>query len=520
MTTFSIPSGGTIAIPSATSIRAVATAPGLLASAEADANYTIQTSSTALFPRFGVQCFLGNQIPNTTQLFNLIARYPWILLGNNFPGGIPDNGFTRDQIVTGIKSQPLTGLNAVRSMVFQYDDMSGTSYGTQIHPELGAVVVANNWYIYLKGSSGQYTWTDPNYGVSTYNIHAHGGGGGGVQAVAQDPATGLWPYEWGAKYFRDRYIAGGGLATSTNFSQFGSANLDGMYCDNMTPYPRVSADWDRSNVTESSLSGSPNSATLPPKIIVGLTDAARKWRALEAAAGTSRYIIGNTSYAYGLLGLGLPVSTLAGIFDFPMMQYQWGQQTYAQMIWGNAYGVMQYYKAQQASARNGACTITGSYAPTDYASMRQAQCQTLMDNGYHIAGCYGPPYTADGIQGGDATMASWPLIDEFWGGTLRTGGFLGVALGTAQGQPQNSPWQGNVYRRDFTGGIALINMGTTPQTITLEKTYYHIKSVYGNQSINSGLATTGFTLGTFTYPTTSKQVGDACILLNAQPPSS
>jgi hypothetical protein len=105
--------------------------------------------------------------------------------------------------------------------------------------------------------------------------------------------------------------------------------------------------------------------------------------------------------------------------------------------------------------------------------------------------------------------STWPTCDEFWGGTLATGGYLGQPLATLQGQPQSTAWQNGIMRRDFQNGIVLVNTSSSASpTTALGGTYYHLRSVYGSQSINNGAATSSISLNG----------NDACVLLNSQPP--
>ena len=91
-------------------------------------------------------------------------------------------------------------------------------------------------------------------------------------------------------------------------------------------------------------------------------------------------------------------------------------------------------------------------------------------------------------------------------------GALGAPTGTG------TAWSNGVYRRDFTNGIVLVNSTASTQTVSLGGTYYHLRSVYGGQTINSGAAATSVTLGTFTQPGGSRTLGDACILMNSPVP--
>ena len=67
--------------------------------------------------------------------------------------------------------------------------------------------------------------------------------------------------------------------------------------------------------------------------------------------------------------------------------------------------------------------------------------------------------------------------------------------------------------------IVLFNATTSSQTVSLETTYYHLRTAYG-QSINNAAAVTSVTLPTFAYSNscsgftgTTATTGEACILM-------
>jgi hypothetical protein len=90
VTTYSIASGGTIAVPSSLTIRAVATAPGYTPSAEADAAYTISASSTLPYP-ISASILLDSPAGYITSTAGQQAQaryYNYVCLnGNGYQGG-------------------------------------------------------------------------------------------------------------------------------------------------------------------------------------------------------------------------------------------------------------------------------------------------------------------------------------------------------------------------------------------------------------------------------------------------
>jgi hypothetical protein len=139
----------------------------------------------------------------------------------------------------------------------------------------------------------------------------------------------------------------------------------------------------------------------------------------------------------------------------------------------------------------------------------------VFGNGYHQGGYWSSGSSLDYSDPNEPS--TWIAIDECYGGSLETGGYLGAAVTG----PQTVAWNGNIYMREFENGYAFINTGTTSAgPYTLPATLYHLITVNG-QSINNGNPASTITLGTFTYNcdttdpnyTNSFTCGDSCILM-------
>jgi hypothetical protein len=83
-----------------------------------------------------------------------------------------------------------------------------------------------------------------------------------------------------------------------------------------------------------------------------------------------------------------------------------------------------------------------------------------------------------------------------------------VARGGA-GNTGEGRYANGVYRRDFDGGIALVNPSSGTQTVTLERTYHRLRGLQA-PSVNSGAPATSVTLAK----------NDALILVTSAPPAS
>jgi hypothetical protein len=165
-----------------------------------------------------------------------------------------------------------------------------------------------------------------------------------------------------------------------------------------------------------------------------------------------------------------------------------------------------WYEDTESSLVSGGMALeTGVVDATDYQTLRYSLAFILMRNGWYVAGVRGSGF-GDFIDPNDPT--TYPVFDEFWGGTLNLAGYLGTAASSAQGFEQTNPWLQGVWRRDFSNGIVLANpLGNGAQTVTLGGTYYHL---HGSQApgINNGQAVTSVTI----------PAGDGLVLLNSAPP--
>ncbi len=493
-TTGSTAYSGSVTVGTTETLKAIGTELGYSQSNVASGAYTINAATAKPFPRFAVSCQIGGQLPTSATL-NAVAQYPLIMLGGNSPYSVGGSKLTRDQIVTGLKGQTLSGKNSVKPIVIQYENLTEINPAAPWAAEWYTVVNTNNWWVYNVGSSGTKTPSQFNAAWNLVNMSHN---------VPVDGATGLYPYQWAAQYVHDRYITGGGLATGTIGAQMASSSLDGVLIDNMTiqNLQGNNADWLRNGTSQASTDPT---ATLA--VTAGKADASTKWATID----TTRVICGNTTYAYDTIasgsgGLGLNGSNINGKFAYAMQQFVYGNGTdipATAFSWGGAATAMTFYKAQMASVQSGSVAlVTGGFRSTDYQLMRAAICSVAMDNGYMLMGGQSNLGYQDQVDG--SNVSTLPLCDEMWGGTQALGGYLGAPLATSQGAVQTAAWQNGVWRRDFANGIVLMNMSGASQTVTLGGTYYHLRSAYGSQPINNAAAATSVTLA----------VKDGCILMN------
>jgi hypothetical protein len=434
------------------------------------------------------------------QVFNsannaLLAQYGMITIGGNYPGW-PTNGFTRGALVSSLKGQTHTGKNALTPLIVQYEDFNEVPSplpSTEWFPEWNTVVNNNNWYVYQSGASGTMTPSDYN---STYMLvnQSH--------VVGADPTTGLYPYALAAELMYQRYY----LGTGSGGSAMASTAIDAYIVDNMSQrnIEGGPADWLR-NGTDPSTTDPASTAT----VTFGKADFAAQMAVINpkiVAGGNAEFGYDCSPTSVGGLGMNCPTN-LSGILGLSVQQFLWataGTQNNALSFAGFA-GAMVWYQTQENNTKSGGYNIiTGGVLATDYQLVRYSLSFTLMRNGWAQ---YAISSTGqDCVDPGNS--ATFPVFDEFWGGSLNTAGYLGAAASSAQGAEQSTPWSQGVWRRDFANGIVLVNpSNNSTQTVQLNGTFYHLN---GSQvsSINNGQAVTSVTI----------PAGDGLILLRTAPP--
>jgi hypothetical protein len=212
---------------------------GNVSAASATCSFTTQASSGSPsaqnYPLIARWAGTGAQAPSSAN-WKAFGQCSLILLGLDYPGAWPYNGNTLQQTVQGLKSYASgSGLNAQPLLVLNYQDMPNLGATGANVPNWAAKCHANNWLVYLVGSSGTLQ-TGSEFG-------AYGGVNpvhtpvvtSGVQPITQDSVTNLWPYQWGAQYMHDRYIGTGLLGTGnltageSNVSAMVAPALDGVW---------------------------------------------------------------------------------------------------------------------------------------------------------------------------------------------------------------------------------------------------------------------------------------------------
>jgi len=443
-----------------------------------------------VFPKVGVQTYSGSQYyaaANDAQL----AQYGMIILGGNYPAWTQSQGRTRDEIVVALKNQSHTGKNAVTPLVFQYENANEMSLSSPWFPEWTSAVSNNNWFVYASGTSG--TMSQSAWDASWVLVNPD-------HVVGADRSTGLYPYGLLANLLYQRYYLGTGSAGAA----MASTHLDGYFVDNMTQRDLMgsAADWERNG-------GNPSQTD--PTATAAVTLGKADYAAQLAALNPNIIAGGNMESGYDMSpsnagGLGMTFSNLSGKLGLAMQQFEWGTAGGQNNVlnFGGFSAAMTWYQTIENNTKPGGNVLmTGGVLANDYQLVRYSLGLTLMRNGWAIYAI-----SNNGFDIIDPNVTStYPVFDEFWGGSLNTAGYLGAPSSSAQGAEQSGPWQQGVWRRDFDNGIALVNPNTNgTQTVQLGGTFYHLN---GSQvpSINNGAAVTSVTIA----------AGDGVILLRNAP---
>jgi hypothetical protein len=448
---------------------------------------TSAAEAATVFPQIGVQLIYGGQAVPTANISQL-AQYSWILLGGNYPGwaavNVAGGGYpTRDQVVVALKSQTHIGKNAVTPFVVQYENFPDLEITGSWFPEWAAAVATNNWYVYQSGSSGTKAQSAWNSSWAIANL-AH--------VVGTDAATGLYPMQLATQLLYQRYYLGSGSGGAA----MAAPHLDGYFLD-VIPQRDLAgsaADWLRNGT---------NLASTDPNATAAETLGKADFPAQLAKLNPGLAATGNAEFGYdmspvGSGGLGMTSSNLSGTLTQAMQQYMWATAGGASNVlnFGGFSGFMTWYQTIDAQLKaGGQAILTGGVSTTDYQLVRYSLCATLMRNGiavYGLTNYVSSPSQSDLVD--PSNRATYPVFDEFWGGSLNLSGYLGAAASTAQGAVQTAAWQNGVWRRDFVNGIALVNpAGNGSKTVTLETTYQKLTGTQA-PNVNNGQKVTSVTL--------------------------
>lgn len=292
-----------------------------------------------------------------------------------------------------------------RALVGQYTILSEANDDPRniAATDLRDKLYASGWW--LRNAAGRKVQWTPRYASWEVNFTAW---------TRPDARGRRWP-EWLAERNHDVYFRG-------------VPEFDIVYLDNVMARPRVRGDWDLDGVDDD-----PASTRIESAYHAGH---AAHWRAVRRLL-PGALLIGNADN-----DLAVPRwrGALDGAFLEGLMGETWSIER--RLGWG---AMMAHYRAvlgNTKGARIVGFNVAGS--PEDRRLFRYAFASCLLDDGYFSF-------------------------------TDRARGYSGVTwfgeydrkLGRALAPPPEAPWRGQVWRRDFERGVALVNPGGSTETIAL-----------------------------------------------------
>jgi hypothetical protein len=429
-----------------------------------------------------------------------------VVIGGNFEGWEKDVGYSKEKVIASIKSQSF-----VNTRVFQYIDLNELYDSTHAKdnwfPTWYNQVNARNWWVHPTTTAGTPI-ADPQ---SSQKWLVDMG-----PDVPVDPATGLDPYAWGAKFVDDLFHLGRYSGTSA------SPSLNGFFLDNVLIDPAdgygnvADGDWSRNGTTQAHNAASTYSAVMSgEKSFYAYLESAWPGSLQLGNAGTSfgLAVAGNYSSTDATLNSQILAgkSTLSGVMQGGDFEHAIGK-TYSIEYYGGALRLQQWYQtaidnfggsklmlfSQGNVQANGSDPLTfnaaqkpATYSPA-WQGARYGITAALMNNGYYFAdyGAYD-----------EETAANRRWFDEYDNAGAGVG-YLGQPVAGSAGDPQTGAWSNGVWMREFQNGVVLWNpKGNGAKTVNVSGLvspagHPGLKHIAGKQdsTVNNGQAATSVTL--------------------------
>jgi hypothetical protein len=429
------------------------------------------TAGSDNFPRLGLLSTGGPQTyANSFQAY--AAKFHMVVIGGDFEGWEKDAGYSKETVISSIKGQ-----SRVSTRVFQYVDLNELYNSTNADgnwlPTWYKQVNAMNWWVHPTSTTGAPI-TDPQ-SSQKWLVDL------GADAPV-DPATGLGPYAWAAKYVNDLFHLGRYAGTSS------AASLDGFFLDNVLIDPAdgmgntANGDWMRDGTTQAHNAASTYSAVMKGE---------RSFYTYLQTAWPDSQQLGNGGTSFGLAVPGsysgtdatlnsqilACTSPLSGVMQGGDFEHAIGK-TYSIEYYGGSLDLQKWYQtamnnfggsklmlfSQGNVQANGSdpLTFNSSQQPATYSpawqGARYGITAALMNNGYYFAD-YGS-YDAE-------TVDNRRWFDEYDNAGAGVG-YLGQPVAGSAGNPQTTAWSNGVWMREFKNGVVLWNpKGNGVQTVNV-----------------------------------------------------
>jgi len=191
------------------------------------------------FPRLGMISTGGPQ-KYASSFQSYAAKFNVVIIGGGYEGWQKGAGYSKETVISNIKAQSFAN-----TRVFQYvalNELYNSTYAADNPLQTWyKQVAARNWWLHPVTTEGTPVVDPQSSQKWLVNMGPN---------VPVDPATGLKPYAWGAKYVDDLFRLGRYSGTSE------APSLDGFFLDNVLIDPSNGAgnvangDWERSGSTQ------------------------------------------------------------------------------------------------------------------------------------------------------------------------------------------------------------------------------------------------------------------------------
>ena len=472
------------------------------------ATETVQSTTAAggdNYPRLGIISTGGPQrYASSFQAF--AAKFHMVVIGGNYEGWEKGAGYSKEKVIQGIKGQ-----SNINTRVFQYVEVNSLYNSTYAadngFPTLYNKVNAMKWWLYPSTTAGSPVADPQSSQRWLLDVSPD---------VPVDPATGLGPYEWAAKYVNDLFHLGKYAGTSA------SPSLDGFFLDNVLIDPScgegntANGDWSRIGTTQAH-----NAASTYSNVMAG----EKSFYTYLQGAWPGSTQLGNAGTTFGSAIAGYysgtdatlnsqvmsGTSALSGVMQGGDFEHAIGK-TYSIEYYGGALIMQKWYQtamqnftgsklvlfSQGNVKANGSdpLTFSSSAQPATYSpafqGMRYGITASLMNNGY---------YFADAGAYDEETTANRRWFDEYDNAGAGAG-YLGQPVASAAGNPQTAAWSNGVWMRQFSKGVVLWNpKGSGVKTVNVANLVSPagrtgLKHLKGTQdpTVNNGAAATSVTL--------------------------
>jgi len=456
------------------------------------------------FPRLGMYSIGGPQTYGSSfQAY--AAKFHVVIINGGYEGWEKNRGYSKETVISGIKGQ-----STLSTRVFQYVDLNelanSSNTGLNQFPTWYNQVNARNWWLHPSTTVGAPVM-DPESAQKWLVDMAPN--------VPVDPATGLGPYAWGAKFLEDLFHLGQYSGTSA------APSLDGFYLDNVLIDPSngmgnyADGDWVRNGTTQAHNAASTYNAVLTGE---------KEFYTYLQTAWPGSIQIGNAGNTFGIAvtnyysatdatlnsQLMTATSALSGVIQGGDIEHIIGR-SYSIEYYGSAATMQQWYATALANfggtklllfsqgnvQANGSDpvkfigSVPSAYSPA-WQGARYGITAALMNNGY---------YFADNGVYDEETVSSRRWFDEYDNGGAGVG-YLGNPVAGSLGNAQAGAWSNGVWMREFQNGVVLWNpKGNGARTVNVAglvspSGHTGVKHINGTQdpAVNNGRAATSVTL--------------------------